>query len=190
MRAIEQLYEQVQALEAEVKVLKEAAINPVLSEGIVQHIAGQIQTLFSNPVMLTGITSAILQNAQNALVFRAGHSKERQALLVVNKQFVPGSQRVSLSGTGELYLSTQQMPDGAEAESEQDGEWVVHVFPENDPAEKALIQLMQSYAVEADEVRYLITDVDLQAYRENLTRQFNDQADNTARELALANAEI
>lgn len=175
-------------LEKQLAALKNAPVDAVLSEGIVQHIAGQIQTLFSNPVMLTGITSAILQNLQNALVFRAGHSKERQAQLVVNKHYVPGSQSLVLSAEGVLNLSTQMMPEGVDPVEATDGEWVQHVFQPGDAAEAALIQLMKSYAVEADEVRYLITDVDLQSYRENLTNQLNAQNANSTRESALAAA--
>lgn len=178
----------VAALEKQLAALQNAPMDAVLSEGIVQHIAGQIQTLFSNPVMLTGITSAILQNLQNALVFRAGHSKERQAQLVVNKHYVPGSQRITLSAEGVLTLTTQQMPEGVDPVEVDDGVWVKHEFKENDGVEAALVQLMKSYAVEADEERYLITDIDLQAYRENLTNQINEKAANTTRESALASA--
>jgi hypothetical protein len=180
----------IETLEEEVKSLKEAAINPVLSEGIVQHIASQIQTLFRNPVMLSGITSAILQNLQNSLVFRAGHSKERQAQLIVNEQYVPGSQRISLSGTGVISLCTQMMPEGVDPAEVTDGEWVEHKFEDGDMAEKALTQLIQSYNVDEDVPRYLITDIDLQAYRENLTHQITAQAENSARESALAKAAV
>lgn len=187
---VTQMAQKIATLESEVAALKAAAISPVLSEGIVQHIAGQIQTLFTNPVMLTGITSALLQNLQNALVFRAGHSKDRQALLVVNKQYIPGSQRVSLSGEGELFLSTQVREEGNEEEFTETSEWTRHLFEAGDASEKALIELMQSYAVEADEVRYLISDIDLQAYRENLTVKFSENASNTARELAIAKSGV
>jgi hypothetical protein len=182
----------IEALEARILELEQAgeAITPALSEGIVQHIAGQIQTLFRNPVMLSGITSAILQNLQNALLFRAGKAKEREAQLIVIDYYVPSAQRVVHREDGTLLLETQNMSEGVDPVAESDGEWTEYDFGTDGQASvTAIVQLLKSYNVEADAVRYMITDIDLQAYRESLTKAFNDDAERKSREMAIDQAE-
>lgn len=181
---IEQLEQQLAALTKKVNILEKNEVTETMSQAMVTHIAGQIQNLFQNPVMLTGVSSAILNNLQQALVFRAGQSKERHPQIMVLDYYVPTSQRCTLTDAGQLVVEAQV----AEATDVGDN-WVVDETIQQVPdAVNAIVALLKSYGVEADKPYYLIDDLALQKYREDVTRLIEEQNANRAREIAIASA--
>jgi hypothetical protein len=183
---IDQLEARISEMSKQIASLKEQQISGVMSEGLVTHIAGQIQMLFSNPAMLSSITSAILSNLQNALVFRAGQSKERAPQVLVLDYYVPGTQRVTLADDGTLSMEEQ-----AKDADDINAEWAIDEnFSTNHDAVEAIRDIMRSYNVEAGKPYYLIDDLSLQQYREDVSRKVREQTINREREMAIKEAGI
>lgn len=191
VKSLEQLQEQLTQLTArqaeltkELATLREQQISGVMTEGLVNHIAQQFQALFQNPVMVSSIASVILANLQNALVFRAGQSKERLPQAMILDYYIPGAQRVTLTETGELVVE-QQLADSRTAD---EGWELDTTLAEVSGADEAIRDLMMSYNAEGNKPYYLTDDLTVQKYREDASRRLEEATAHREREMALAKA--
>lgn len=184
-KRLEQSELRVSELSKELSTLREQQITGVMTEGLVTHIAQQFQALFQNPVMVSSIASVLLATLQNALAFRAGHSKERLPQAMIVEHYIPGSQRVMLTGEGELIIE-QQLKD---SEGADDG-WQVDTELGNiEGASDAVRDLMMSYSAEGDKYYYLTDDLTVQQHREDAARRLKEATEHREREMAIKAAE-
>lgn len=160
------------------QALQELQENMMVDDGVSRKTANfiskvsadQFAALFQNEVTLDSLASAILNRAQNALVYKAQTSKNRAPQLLVLDHYFPTAMRAQLSETGQLTVWHQL--EGSVGEQEG---WEVDRRFTEDPAFKAPIQeLLASYGVAADTYVYLIDDINLQERREQLSAQALD----------------
>ncbi len=160
-----------------------------LGQGVVEHIAHQIQHLFNNPVMLSSIASALLATMQNALAFRAGASKDRQSQLVVIGKYVPGSLRAMVTEEGALVV---EEPVQGEGEQENDVvAWKELEFDEELRADthQAIRSILDEHGIDAGRHYFLIDDITLQRHREDARRLLEEATERRVREEALRTAD-
>lgn len=138
---------------------------------LVQISARQIQMLFENPVMAGSIASNLLTAMQNALVFQASDSRNRKPVMLIVKDYVPKSMRLTLSEDGKLTLE-QQEPNVIG----EDAPWSLSPYGEDPNYAKVFVQLAQSFGVNPDQPVFAVSDLDLQEYRQSLTEQIQSNA--------------
>jgi hypothetical protein len=162
---------------------EQQAINSFTPEQQVKMIATQIQSVFSNPVMLDSVTAAILTAGLNALRQKAATSKDRQPQLVVRTAYIKGAFRAKLSGLGDLTVE-EQLADA----TDKDSGWVVsQTIMGNKGAIESFQELLASSGCDADVWYYLIDDVTLQTLQEQInSRAYTEHA---GREAAIRKAD-
>lgn len=134
---------------------------------IVEVVAGQIQNLFGNQILIDSMAARFFTAAANALAFKVSHSQERAPELVVMEGYIPGSIRIALAEDGSV--SIEQQVKGSSSISEG-WESSLADFDAKGLTEK-FKQLLASYGAEAGRVYYITDSVTQQKHREAMATQ-------------------
>jgi hypothetical protein len=134
---------------------------------MVEVVAGQIQSLFSNQVLIDSMAARFFTAGANALAFKVSNSQERAPELVVMEGYIPGSIRIALAEDGSV--SIEQQVKGSTSISEG-WESSLADFDKKGLTEK-FKQLLASYGAEAGRVYYITDSVTQQKHREAMASQ-------------------
>lgn len=168
-----EILQRIHALEEENKQIPQLKAQlENLQQGVVNVVATQIQSLFTNPVMVDSIAHTVLIAAANALAFKARASQDRAPELTVVEGYIPGALRAILNEDGSIEIAQQLKGaknagaswESANAEFEERG--ILGSFTE----------LLAAFGAIAGRVYYITDTVTLQQSREKLARELAAQA--------------
>lgn len=168
-----EMLQRIHALEEQNKLIPELQAQLVnLQQGVVNVVASQIQSLFTNPVMVDSIAHTMLIAAANALAFKARASQDRAPELTVVEGYIPGALRAILNEDGSIEIAQQLKGaknagaswESANADFEERG--ILGSFSE----------LLAAFGAVAGRVYYITDTVTLQQSREKLARELAAQA--------------
>lgn len=167
---------QIKALNTRIHTLEEQLA--AHQQQLVNTCAMQMQSLFTNPVMLDSIAHRVLIAAANALAHKASHANERAPELQVLEGYIPGALRAILNEDGSMTVE-QQLKGAVNA----GGQWesATEQFEEQGILE-TFAQLMAAYGAQAGRVYYITDTVTAGTYREKLSKELASNVTATAPE--------
>jgi hypothetical protein len=156
---------QIKKLEARVGQLEDQL--KAHQQQIVNTVAMQLQTFFTNPVMVDSLAHRLLIAGANAIAHKASHSTERAPELTVLEGYIPGALRAILNTDGSLSID-QQLKGAINA----GGEWesATALYEEKGVLD-SFAQLLSAFGAEAGRVYYITDTVTAQTHREKMAKE-------------------
>lgn len=156
---------QIKALQARVGQLEDQL--KAHQQQIVNTVAMQLQTFFTNPVMVDSLAHRLLIAGANAIAHKASHSTERAPELTVLEGYIPGALRAILNTDGSLSIE-QQLKGATNA----GGEWesATALYEEKGVLD-SFAQLLSAFGAEAGRVYYITDTVTAQTHREKMAKE-------------------
>lgn len=156
---------QIKALQSRVIQLEEQL--KAHQQQIVNTVAMQLQTFFTNPVMVDSLAHRLLIAGANAIAHKASHSTERAPELTVLEGYIPGALRAILNTDGSLSIE-QQLKGATNA----GGEWesATALYDEKGVLD-SFAQLLSAFGAEAGRVYYITDTVTAQTHREKMAKE-------------------
>lgn len=156
--------EQIAQLSKVVTDIRETQTIGINKQELAQSVHQILSGLMNDKVWLASFASNIFAAGIGALQFQAGNSKDRNPRPIITEQYTPGSMRVVLTQDGRLIAEVQE----SEEVEDINAPWAASTDGQTEESDNAIIQMMQSYGVQADSVYYFTTDLDVEAWREKL----------------------
>lgn len=156
---------QIKALQSRVIQLEDQL--KAHQQQIVNTVAMQLQTFFTNPVMVDSLAHRLLIAGANAIAHKASHSTERAPELTVLEGYIPGALRAILNTDGSLSID-QQLKGAINA----GGEWesATALYEEKGVLD-SFAQLLSAFGAEAGRVYYITDTVTAQTHREKMAKE-------------------
>lgn len=156
---------QIKALTLRVAELETQLTN--VQQLMVNTVAQQIQSLFTNPVMVDSISHRILLAGANAIAHKAAQANDRAPELTVLEGYIPGSLRAILNEDGSMTVE-QQLKGAVNA----GGQWesATEDYEEQGILE-TFAQLMSAFGAQAGRVYYITDTVTAGKHREKLAKE-------------------
>jgi hypothetical protein len=156
---------QIKALQSRVIQLEDQL--KAHQQQIVNTVAMQLQTFFTNPVMVDSLAHRLLIAGANAIAHKASHSTERAPELTVLEGYIPGALRAILNTDGSLSIE-QQLKGATNA----GGEWesATALYEEKGVLD-SFAQLLSAFGAEAGRVYYITDTVTAQTHREKMAKE-------------------
>lgn len=156
---------QIKKLEARCALLEDQL--KAHQQQIVNTVAMQLQTFFTNPVMVDSLAHRLLIAGANAIAHKASHSTERAPELTVLEGYIPGALRAILNTDGSLSIE-QQLKGATNA----GGDWesATAMYDEKGVLD-SFAQLMSAFGAEAGRVYYITDTVTAQTHRDKMAKE-------------------
>jgi len=185
--AQEGVAEEIAKLSKVVTDIRETQTIGINKQELAQSVHHILSGLLNDKVWLASFASNIFAAGIGALQFQAGNSKDRNPRPIITEQYTPGSMRVVLTQDGRLIAEVQE----SEEVEDINGPWAPSVDEHSEESDNAIIQMMQSYGVQADSVYYFTTDIAVEEWRDKLRgRIATGQAALNKHALAPAGSEV